>query len=62
MGAFSQLLRLRMRQQARVMAAGGMPDHRVDPDRLNDLDRAILRESLRQAKRLQQRLKLNYAL
>jgi len=29
---------------------------------LHDLDRAILRESLKQARRLQQRLKLNYSL
>lgn len=60
--AFSQLLRLRLRRQAQVLATGGELDHRVDPDRLHELDRVILRESLRQAKRLQQRLKLNYAL
>jgi len=29
---------------------------------LNEVDRAILKESLKQARRLQQRLKLNYAL
>lgn len=60
--AFSHLLRLRLCVQAKILAAGGTPDHRVDPDRLHELDRAILRESLKQAKRLQQRLKLNYVL
>lgn len=60
--AFSHLLRLRLTRQARVLAEGGEPDHRVDPEQLHELDRVILRESLRQAKRIQQRLKLNYAL
>lgn len=60
--AFSHLLRLRLAKQASVLAAGGEPDHRVDPDELHELDRVILRESLRQAKRIQQRLKLNYVL
>ncbi|HZX32697.1 MAG TPA: DUF294 nucleotidyltransferase-like domain-containing protein [Rhodocyclaceae bacterium] len=60
--AFSHLLRLRLGRQARVLAAGAAPDHRVEPERLHEVDRAILRESLRQGKRLQQRLKLNYAL
>lgn len=60
--ALSHLLRLRLVRQTRVRAAGGSPDHSVDPDQLHGLDRVILRESLRQAKRVQQRLKLNYAL
>ncbi|MBS1191604.1 MAG: nucleotidyltransferase [Rhodocyclaceae bacterium] len=60
--AFSHLLRLRLHRQAEALAAGGLVDHQVDPGRLHELDRVILRECLRQAKRLQQRLKLNYAL
>ena len=60
--AMSQLLRMRLRSQAAALAAGTVLDHAVAPDALHDLDRAILRDSLRQAKRLQQRLKLNYAL
>lgn len=60
--ALSHLLRLRLAAQAAALAAGEKPDHCVQPDSLNDLDRAILRESLRQAKKMQQRLKLNYAL
>lgn len=60
--AFSHLLRLRLAKQASVLATNGEPDHRIDPEELHDLDRVILRESLRQAKRIQQRLKLNYVL
>lgn len=60
--ALSHLLRLRLASQAAALAAGEAPDHCVQPERLVDLDRTILRESLRQAKRVQQRLKLNYAL
>lgn len=60
--ALSHLQRLRLSRQAGVIAAGGQPDHSLPPDALHELDRSILRESLRQAKRLQQRLKLNYAL
>ena len=60
--SLSHLQRLRLDRQSRVLAAGGQPDHGVAPGELHELDRLILRESLRQARRLQQRLKLNYAL
>jgi CBS domain-containing protein len=44
-------------------AAAGLPlGNRVDPQRLNDLDRRILRESFREARRLQARLALDYQL
>ena len=33
---------------------------RVDPDKLNELDRRILKESFRQARKIQSRLKLDY--
>ena len=39
-----------------------LEDNRISPDRLNPLDRRILKESLRQARRLQLRLKLDYQL
>ena len=55
--ALSHLLRLRLENQA----AGG-DGHAIRPADLNEIDRAILKESLRQARRLQQRLKLNYSL
>lgn len=60
--AMSHLQRLRLEAQAGALARGREPGHGVDPEALHELDRTILRESLRQAKRLQQRLKLNYAL
>jgi len=55
--AFSQILRLRLEHQLL-----GDAIHGVHPEQLHELDRAILRESLKQARRIQQRLKLNYAL
>jgi len=36
--------------------------NRVDPDGLNELDRLVLREAFKQAKRLQSRLQLEYRL
>jgi CBS domain-containing protein len=57
---FLQLLRLR-NQQAR-WNAGQAPDNLLEPDRLNELDRRILKEAFRQARKLQQRLKLDYQL
>jgi CBS domain-containing protein len=60
--AFSQILRLRLSQQIEASANGEVAGYGLKPAALNDIDRAILREALKQAKRLQQRLKLNYAL
>jgi CBS domain-containing protein len=60
--AFSQILRLRLRQQIDAAVTGETGGYGLKPATLHDIDRAILREALKQAKRLQQRLKLNYAL
>ncbi len=60
--AFSQILRLRLEQQIEALAKGKTAGYGLKPASLHDVDRAILREALKQAKRLQQRLKLNYAL
>lgn len=60
--AFSQILRLRLAQQIDAAARGEPGGYGLKPAALNDFDRAVLREALKQAKRLQQRLKLNYAL
>lgn len=57
---FVQLLRLRHQHQATEQQRPG--DNRVVPDHLNDLDRRILKEAFRQARKLQQRLRLNYLL
>lgn len=60
--AFSQILKLRLGQQIAASAKGEAAGYGLKPSALHDIDRAILREALKQAKRLQQRLKLNYAL
>ena len=54
---FIQLLRLR--EQDAQLTAGAAPGNRIDPDGLNDLDRRILKESMRQARKLQDRLAHN---
>ncbi|MGD9786482.1 MAG: DUF294 nucleotidyltransferase-like domain-containing protein [Sulfuricellaceae bacterium] len=53
---FIQLLRLR-RQHEEEGAAGA---NCINPDRLNDLDRRILKEAFRQARKLQTRLGMDY--
>jgi CBS domain-containing protein len=60
--AFSHILRLRLRQQIEAAGRGEAGGYGLKPAVLHDFDRAVLRESLKLAKRLQQRLKLNYAL
>lgn len=57
---FIQQTRLQLHQQ---QAAQSLPlSNRLDPDSLNHLDRRILRESFRQAQRLQASLALRYQL
>lgn len=57
---FIQQTRLQLHQQ---QAQQGLPfSNRLDPDSLNHLDRRILRESFRQAQRLQASLSLRYQL
>ena len=57
---FIQLLRLRSQHLETEHDADG--DNRIDPDALNELDRRILKEAFRQARKLQLRLKLDYQL
>ncbi len=57
---FIQLLRLRSQHLDTEHDAPG--DNRVNPDRLNELDRRILKEAFRQARKVQSRLKLDYQL
>lgn len=56
---FIQLLRLR-RQKESGDSLGAA--NRVDPDKLNDLDRQILKQAFKQARKLQSRLSLQYNL
>lgn len=57
---FIQLLRLRHQHFENERGRAG--DNFVNPEQLNELDRRILKESFRQARKLQQRLKLDYQL
>ena len=55
-----QLLRLQLHHE---QARDGQPlSNRLDPDRLNPLDRRILRECLRQVERLQEDVKVRAGL
>ena len=56
--AFIQLLRLR--HQYLEGEPGRQGDNLIDPDDLNELDRRVLKEAFRQARKLQNRLKLDY--
>ena len=60
--AFSHVLRLRLEQQRGDLAGGREGGAGLRWTTLHEVDRAILREVLKQAKRLQLRLKLNYSL
>ena len=60
--AYDYIRMLRMRLNEEQAQAGGRLTNRIDPARLNDLDRSILRESLREARRLQARLRAEYQL
>jgi CBS domain-containing protein len=58
--AFYHILRLRLRQEAAIGAADG--SHRVAPEALHALDRHILKEAFRQAKMLQDVIRIEYQL
>ena len=57
---YIQLLRIRHQEQDR---SAGLPgDNFIEPDSLNELDRRILKEAFRQARKLQARIALDYQL
>jgi len=60
--AFLFLQLLRLRRQHEENEVGRAMDNRIDPDQLNDLDRRILKEAFRQARKLQTRLEMDYKL
>ena len=60
--AFGQVLRLRLAQQVAAGVPLGLAGSGLKPAVLHEMDQAILREALKQARRLQQRLKLNNSL
>ncbi|MDR2187553.1 MAG: DUF294 nucleotidyltransferase-like domain-containing protein [Azonexus sp.] len=51
---------LRLQHQYLEGEPGRQGDNLIDPEKLNELDRRILKESFRQARKLQARLKLDY--
>lgn len=55
---FLQQLRLRVQQEGTPMGLA----NRVDPEKLNELDRFVLKLALKQAKKLQSRLEMDYRL
>ncbi|MBI5006280.1 MAG: CBS domain-containing protein [Nitrosomonadales bacterium] len=60
---FIQVLRLRHHDEVSAQGAGdGELDNLIDPEKLNELDRRILKEAFRQARKLQARLALEYHL
>jgi CBS domain-containing protein len=60
--AFEFVQAVRLQHQHARLRGGQAPDNYVQPDRLNDLDRRILKESFRQARKLQHRLRLDFRL
>lgn len=60
---FIQVLRLRHHdEEIRQGLTDDALDNRIDPETLNELDRRILKEAFRQARKLQSRLALEYQL
>ena len=57
---FFFIQKLRLRNQRADTRPGS--ENRIDPDKLNELDRHVLKEAFKQAKRLQSRLQLEYRL
>lgn len=60
--AFHYIQTLRLRRQYLDADVPAGAENRIDPERLNAIDRRILKEAFRQAVILQERLKLDYAL
>jgi CBS domain-containing protein len=60
---FIQVLRLRHHDEERELGlSDDALDNRIDPEKLNELDRRILKEAFRQARKLQARLAMEYHL
>lgn len=58
--SFNFIQQLRLRFQQIQAQAGREPGNRVKPDDLNELDRHILKEAFKQARKLQARLRMDY--
>jgi len=60
LSSFHFIQMLRLRGQHEENQAGRAMDNRINPDDLNDLDRRILKEAFRQARKVQSRMALDY--
>ncbi len=60
--AYAYIQLLRMRQHREQESHGEEASNRINPDSLNELDRRILKEAFRQARKLQSRISLDYQL
>ena len=58
--AFNYIQLLRLRQQQLDGVESGQGHNLIYPERLNELDRRILKEAFRQARKLQQKLRLDF--
>ena len=58
--AFYALQMLRLKNQQRQNVPGREGSNRIDPNKLNPMERHMLLEALRQAKKLQKRMRLDY--
>lgn len=58
--AFHELQRLRLDAQVGGSLDNGVPGNLIDPESLNEFDRRLLLEALRQARNLQQQLKTRF--
>ena len=60
---FIQVLRMRRHDEASAQGVDDQAlDNLIDPEKLNELDRRILKEAFRQARKLQARLAMEYHL
>jgi len=60
--AFYFLQMMRLHHQYECIAQGHEMDNQIDPERLNQLDRRILKEAFRQARKMQSRLAMDFQL
>ncbi|MEO8134273.1 MAG: DUF294 nucleotidyltransferase-like domain-containing protein [Betaproteobacteria bacterium] len=58
--SFFVIQRLRLRNQGALTAGNDPSANRVDPDKLNEFERNVLKEAFRQARKLQSRIALDY--
>ena len=60
--AYQYIQLLRMRKHRQQAAKGVALDNHLDPNELNELERRILKEAFRQARKLQSKIALDYQL